>query len=117
MTIANIVFALINISTAKMKRIQDGLGSPVDCKLVGLSHHFHHDLNSNKVHPGMHMCPDEARPGVHMCPDEACPGVHLCPNVKVQGLKGAMCTSCTNGSSTCTMEYPLKGFGKGSAHL
>ena len=37
--------------------------------------------------------------------------------VKVQGLKGATCTSCTNGSSVCTMDSPLKGLGKGSAHL
>jgi len=30
--------------------------------------------------------------------------VHLTGSVKVQGLKGAMCTSCTNGSSACTKD-------------
>jgi len=69
-TIANVVFTLININTAKMKRIQDGPGSPVDCELVSLSHHFRHDSNGNKAHPDTRVCPDEACPGMCMCPND-----------------------------------------------
>ena len=70
MTITNVTFALINISTAKMKRIQDRPGSPVDCELVGLSHHFRCDSNSNKACPDMHGCPDEVHPGMRTCPND-----------------------------------------------
>jgi len=78
--IANAASALINISTAKMKRKRNEPGAPVDCELVGLFHRSRHDLDNDKAHPEARVCPDEVRPGVRVCPDEVPPGVHACPN-------------------------------------
>jgi len=78
--IENATSALINISTAKMKRKENEPGAPVECELVGLFHCSHRDLDNNKVHPEVCICPDEACPGVRVCPDEVHPGMHMCPN-------------------------------------
>jgi len=80
MAIANTMSALINISTAKMKRKRNKPGAPVNCKLVGLFHHSHCDLDNDKAHPEVHICLDKAHPGARMCPDEVHPGVRMCPN-------------------------------------
>jgi len=79
-TIANTASALINISTAKMKRKRNKPGAPVDCKLVGLFHCSCRNSDNDKAHPEARICPDKARPGAHVCPDEAPPGVRACPN-------------------------------------
>ena len=78
--ITNTVSALINISTAKMKRKRNEPGAPVDCKLVGLFHCSCRDLDNDKVHPEVRVCPDEVHPGACICPDEAPPGMCACPN-------------------------------------
>ena len=63
-----------------MKRKENEPGAPVECELVGLFHCSHRDLDNNKVHPEVCICPDEACPGVRVCPDEVHPGMHMCPN-------------------------------------
>ena len=78
--ITNAASALINISTAKIKRKRNEPGAPVDCKLVGLFHRSCRNLDNNKAHPEARVCPDKARPGARMCPDEVPPGMCVCPN-------------------------------------